>query len=272
MHDDFMTAAEVAAELRLHPVTVQKFCRDGKLPCSRVGRSYRIPRAAFEEFKRGAAVEAKVVSIETTLEPELSSLVKAWLHHLEHGPKPCAHETIKTHRRHFFRYARGLLGMDPNAKLTFQEVATERALLKVLTRIPVAQFATRYNLFMAVMSFTSFLLKQGLMDEDERNRMKRHKPKRLAPAKRTVLNSIDEVNKLFDALWYAEAGTLYDKTLNAAALGVMVFAGLRASEVARLEVADVDLVNRILYVNHGKGGKSRMVGITTRLTLLRDQP
>lgn len=155
--DNFMTAAEVAAELRLHPVTVQKLCRDGKLRCSRVGRSYRIPRDAFEDYKKGLSVEAKVVSFVPTLEPELSALVKGWLHHLEHGPKPCAQETIKTHRRHFFRYARGLLGMDPNAKLSFQETATERALLKILTRIPVAQFATRYNLFMAVMSFTSFL-------------------------------------------------------------------------------------------------------------------
>lgn len=59
-HNDFMTAAKVAAELRLHPVTVQKLCRDGKLPCSRVGRSYRIPRDAFENFKKGLTVEDKI--------------------------------------------------------------------------------------------------------------------------------------------------------------------------------------------------------------------
>jgi len=34
---------EIAAELRVHPVTVQKLCREGALQPYRVGRSYRIP-------------------------------------------------------------------------------------------------------------------------------------------------------------------------------------------------------------------------------------
>ena len=43
-----------------------------------------------------------------------------------------------------------------------------RCTVRVLTTIPVAKFATRYNLFMAVLSFSRFLAGQGLLDEAKR--------------------------------------------------------------------------------------------------------
>ncbi|MNS17493.1 Tyrosine recombinase XerD [compost metagenome] len=262
----FLTVAEIAAELRVHPVTVQKLCRDGALQSYRVGRSYRIPKSSFDDYRRGAIAQAKAdEDSPPTLEPELSALVTAWLHDMEHGPKPCSLETVRTHRRHMHRYVQALHGDDPNARVTYRKAASEAALIRVMTSIPVAKFATRYNLFMAVLSFSRFLVGQGLLDEAERARMKRHKPKRLTPPKRTVLSSMDEVNRFFEALWQSEAHTTYEKTLNAAALGTMVFAGLRASEVANLEVGHVDLPNRLLHVHAGKGGKSRIVGLNPRL-------
>ncbi|MNK92612.1 Helix-turn-helix domain protein [compost metagenome] len=57
--NDFLTVAEIAAELRGHPVTVQKLCRERALQSYRVGRSYRIPKSSFEAYRKGAIAPAK---------------------------------------------------------------------------------------------------------------------------------------------------------------------------------------------------------------------
>jgi excisionase family DNA binding protein len=44
------TADEVAERLNLHVRTVRKFIRDGKLPAKRIGKEYRITRAALDDF------------------------------------------------------------------------------------------------------------------------------------------------------------------------------------------------------------------------------
>jgi excisionase family DNA binding protein len=44
------TVEEVARDLRLHPKTVQRFIREGRLPARRVGKSYRILRADLAAF------------------------------------------------------------------------------------------------------------------------------------------------------------------------------------------------------------------------------
>lgn len=44
---------EVAGYLGVTPVTVYRWCRDGSLPCLKVGRSWRIRRQALADFLRG---------------------------------------------------------------------------------------------------------------------------------------------------------------------------------------------------------------------------
>ncbi len=50
------TVDEVATRLRLHPKTVQRFIREGRLPARMVGRAYRILRADVERFAGAAAM------------------------------------------------------------------------------------------------------------------------------------------------------------------------------------------------------------------------
>ena len=71
--------------------------------------------------------------------------------------------------------------------------------------------------------------------------MKKHKPRRLLPPRRTVLHSADEVARFMEALWAAEGSSVYEKTLNAAMVGTMVYAGLRVCETAGLLITRVDL-------------------------------
>ncbi|MFC6712744.1 helix-turn-helix domain-containing protein [Branchiibius cervicis] len=51
-HDDFMTVAEVAAIMRVSKMTVYRLVHSGELPAVRVGRSFRVPANAVDEYLR----------------------------------------------------------------------------------------------------------------------------------------------------------------------------------------------------------------------------
>jgi excisionase family DNA binding protein len=45
-----VTVEQAAAQLHLHPKTVLRYIRDGRLPATRVGKSYRIAREKLDAF------------------------------------------------------------------------------------------------------------------------------------------------------------------------------------------------------------------------------
>ena len=53
MVDVDLTTEEVAAALRLHRATVQRLLKSGRLKGYQIGRSWRVPRTALEEFRQG---------------------------------------------------------------------------------------------------------------------------------------------------------------------------------------------------------------------------
>jgi len=48
--DDVLTVDEVARYLRVHPMTVQRWCRTGDLPAAKIGRAYRIKKAELDQW------------------------------------------------------------------------------------------------------------------------------------------------------------------------------------------------------------------------------
>lgn len=52
--DDLLEVAEVAARLRVSEVTVYRWCREGRLPCLKLGHAWRIRRGAIRDFLRRA--------------------------------------------------------------------------------------------------------------------------------------------------------------------------------------------------------------------------
>lgn len=52
MEEELLSTEEVAGYLGVGPVTVWRWCREGVLPCAKIGRSWRIRRSAVEEFVR----------------------------------------------------------------------------------------------------------------------------------------------------------------------------------------------------------------------------
>ena len=50
----FLTVAEVAAVMRVSKMTVYRLVHSGELASVRVGRSFRVPERAVNEYLRGA--------------------------------------------------------------------------------------------------------------------------------------------------------------------------------------------------------------------------
>ncbi|WP_409483831.1 helix-turn-helix domain-containing protein [Arsenicicoccus dermatophilus] len=53
----FCTVAEVAARLRVSKMTVYRLVHGGELPAVRVGRSFRVPEQAVDEYLSRAFTE-----------------------------------------------------------------------------------------------------------------------------------------------------------------------------------------------------------------------
>ena len=57
-HMQFLTVAEVAAMMRVSKMTVYRLVHSGELPAARVGRSFRVPRDAVQDYLRSAYHDA----------------------------------------------------------------------------------------------------------------------------------------------------------------------------------------------------------------------
>ncbi len=52
--EELLSADDVARYLELEPVTIYRWCREGRLPCMKLGKVWRIRRTALETFLRRA--------------------------------------------------------------------------------------------------------------------------------------------------------------------------------------------------------------------------
>ena len=53
----FLTVAEVAKIMRVSKMTVYRMVHAGELPAVRVGRSFRVPESAVEDYLRDSFIE-----------------------------------------------------------------------------------------------------------------------------------------------------------------------------------------------------------------------
>jgi excisionase family DNA binding protein len=47
---ELLTVRDVASYMGVGQVTVHRWCREGRMPCSKVGKSWRIRRETLEAF------------------------------------------------------------------------------------------------------------------------------------------------------------------------------------------------------------------------------
>ena len=104
----------------------------------------------------------------------------------------------------------------------------------------------------AIRSFYNFLLKKRLADSNPAQHIKAPKQARKLP--KTL--DVDQINGLL------EAGTNSALEIRDLAMFELFYSsGLRLSELAALNLTDVDLPDNSLIVRTGKGGKSRLLPI-----------
>jgi len=107
----------------------------------------------------------------------------------------------------------------------------------------------------AIRSFYNFLLKNRLADSNPAQHIKAPKQARKLP--RTL--DVDQITGLL------EAGTNSALEIRDLAMFELFYSsGLRLSELAALNLTDVDLPDNSLIVRTGKGGKSRMLPIGSK--------
>jgi integrase/recombinase XerC len=107
----------------------------------------------------------------------------------------------------------------------------------------------------AIRSFYNFLLKKHLADSNPAQHVKAPKQARKLP--KTL--DVDQINGLL------EAGTNSTLEIRDLAMFELFYSsGLRLSELAALNLTDVDLPDHSLIVRTGKGGKSRILPIGSK--------
>ncbi len=103
----------------------------------------------------------------------------------------------------------------------------------------------------AIRTFYRWLVREGLLTESPADRLATPRVKRPLPR---VLE-VDEAS----AIVVEPAGEGWRRTRNVALLEVAYGAGLRVSEVAAIDVTDVDPLGGLVRVRSGKGRKARVV-------------
>jgi len=66
MSDGLVTVEQAAAELNLHPKTVLRYIREGRLAATRVGKSYRIVRSRLDAFAGLASGKSEAAAARAT--------------------------------------------------------------------------------------------------------------------------------------------------------------------------------------------------------------
>ena len=116
-------------------------------------------------------------------------------------------------------------------------------------------------------TFLLWLLKEGHIPENfivgmEKPKLEQRIPKTL---------SKEEAKLVLDASYHMSYAYTFERYRNRAVVGIMLFAGLRRYEVMRLRLNDVDISNKTIFINQGKGAKDRMVPMSnTLITIVSD--
>lgn len=66
MSDRLITVEQAAEQLNLHPKTVLRYIHEGRLPATRIGKSYRIAGAQLDAFAGVAGGKAPAAAVRTT--------------------------------------------------------------------------------------------------------------------------------------------------------------------------------------------------------------
>ncbi|MNS17494.1 Tyrosine recombinase XerD [compost metagenome] len=188
-------------------------------------------------------------------------LVVKFLIWLLRGPAPVAPQTARTYLNQLLSYLR-ILGVKASRPLV--GLVSRANLNKALMETPLTQGSKRRNMVFAIKAFTRFLAEMEVITETEAKRIAdlvfkdKHKPDRpfLKP---------HQIHAVIEALTVKGTYDDIERLTNLTIVAFLAYTGLRNSEACDLKKEDVDFDAGLIRVKKGKGGKSRVVGISHRL-------
>jgi len=260
---------DIAEDLAITKRTVIKYCQQSFLPASkeffRGQEVYTISVNDYQLWKRrhfhgiGQVKISKLVSKEKDLSKNeiKEQWIPEWLDWLKYGKlggRSVGPRMIEMYD-YYFNYFLKLL--PPRAKTPIVSVENFR---DVLGKIPVEKYSTRYCVFSALMGITKYLIEKNKFTLEEREKLKKLRPRRYLPAKRPCINQ-EQLDKVIEFIDKSQWGSVYDRLLSKTLILFIANTGLRASEVANLRLKDIDLEAKLIHVICGKGRKNRRVGI-----------
>jgi integrase len=260
---------EIAKDLGISERTVRNYCNTGYLPSLQLSSKGRLryeveshiyyewKQKHFKGLKKGQASKYTSLAKEMSL-ADLREAIPIWLEWNEAGKisgKPVSKRTTEINQYYFELYLKGL------DKYPEKPIISINNLRTVLGTYRPENFATKRNIYEAVMSITRYLIEIKEFTNEDREGLKKLKPRRFLPAKKTCLTE-SQLNQLIASIDSLK-NTDKEKIVLKALIIFLANTGLRASECCNLKDEDVDLENGTIKVVLGKGNKNRIVGINS---------
>lgn len=184
--------------------------------------------------------------------------------YLLNGPTPHSLDTTRTYMGRLATYFR----LDPAASTgSVTERVSKPALTMVLSSIPAHRSSARANTFFAIKALARYLADLDLLDEGMAAAIAAMRIRRGAKPKRAHLTA-DEIGRVLRRIAANPGYNDDERLLNLTLVAALALTGLRNSELCRLKVEDVNMEVGLIHVIHGKGGKTRTVGLPARLAPL----
>lgn len=112
-----------------------------------------------------------------------------------------------------------------------------------------------------------WMVKEGIIEENYVGELEKPKMEKRIP--RTLTHA--EAVLVLDTAFHMKYAYTFEKYRNRAIVGVMLLAGLRRKEALQLKVGEVDIKNKSIFVNQGKGAKDRVVPMNARLAMILEE-
>lgn len=258
---DYLSLREAAKLVGASTSLLQKRCKDGTIPAIRVGNRYRIDRSDLEAWVSFApSTLARELPLDTGDVETILRQIDRWLSFL--ALRKLAPTTIANYKAYLLSHLRrieaGGLGVG-RAEHLFQR----RSLVAGFEKMEGKSHSLRLNTVNALLSLGRFLVSENELQIDALATVKEFRPIRGPEPRRTSLKA-PEIPRLFHAIAVRTNDPVENVTV-AAAVGLMLYAGLRVSEACALRLSDVNLEERVIVVRHGKGGKDRHLGARREL-------
>jgi integrase len=194
--------------------------------------------------------------------PELKQTVFLWLRDLQTGFRPLTPRSIQTMRERFLRYTIFLKNELHLTPLPLKDCLEVKTVYRAISAFPIESYSNRHNTFYAIHSLARFLIRIGELEECYLTQLKKFRPRRVLPPKRTVLRDVETLEVVRNAIQPENFRSPWICLLLRTLIETLVHTGLRNAELCKLRLEDVDLADRRLIVQLGKGRKPRQVGIS----------